>query len=94
MKHIETGRKIQMVKEKDVYVAKVWVHVGDKKVKGTIVVDSGAAECVMPAEWFPEIETMPPKKGVTFAGADGSPLGNYGRKLIEFTPVSGFVGQA
>ena len=92
--NVNTGKKIFLEKEKGVYTMKVLVESGGRKVKGTIVVDSGASECVMPRSWFPELETMEAKKGVRFAGANGNDLGNFGRKLIEFSPIAGFQGLA
>ena len=53
--------------------------VGDKKLVGEIIIDSGAAECVMPREMLPSLETLPAKAGVRFAAANGGELGNYGR---------------
>ena len=60
--------------------------VGDKKLVGEIIIDSGAAECVMPREMLPNLETLPAKAGVRFAAANVGELGNYGRKLITFVP--------
>ena len=87
-----TGEKIMLKKENGVYTMKVLVKVGGRNLNCTIVVDSGASECVMPKEWFPELPVMSPKKGIKFAGANGKDLGNYGRKLVEF--MQGFQRQA
>ena len=92
--NMHTGKKIILEKDKGVYTMKVWVKSGNRKVKDSIVVDSGASECVMPKAWFPEIESMKAKKGVRFAGANGSDLGNFGRKIIEFEPIAGFQRRA
>ena len=91
VKNIRTGRKITMEKDIGVYVLKVTVDAGGKQVPSTIVVDSGAAECVMPRGWFPGVEAWPAKEGLRFAGANGADLGNYGQKLIEFTPFGGLA---
>ena len=47
-----------------------------------------------PAKWLGEVVKLPQdleelrgKKGIKFADAAGGDLGNYGRKLLEFTPV-------
>ena len=71
---------------------RVMVKMGDKWKKTDVIVDSGVEECVMPWEWFSEAEWMPKKDGVKFMGADGSDLGNDGRRLIEFVPVEDFEG--
>ena len=46
----------------------------------------------MPKDWFVESDWMPRKEGLRFMGADGSDLGNFGRRLIEFIPVEAFQG--
>ena len=61
---------------------------GGKRVKGEIIVDSGAAECVMPRDLLPNVEMMQPKEGVRFAAATGGAMGNFGRKMLEFIPSS------
>ena len=60
--------------------------IGDKKISGEIIVDSGAAECVMPRDFLPSVETLSAKPGVRFAAANGGEMGNFGRKLISFVP--------
>ena len=87
IENIKTGNKIILEKLNGVYCMKVWVVWASRKMKCSIVIDSGASECVMPKDWFPELEEMKAKKGIRFAAADGGDLGNYGRKLIEFRPV-------
>ena len=49
---------------------------------GEIIIDSGAAECVMPKDFLPTLETLPAKAGVRFAAANGGEMGNFGRQLI------------
>ena len=87
-----TGRTIQMEKQGGVYVVKVMIKVGSIWMEGTMTVDSGAEECVMPKDWYRDIEMWEPKAGIRFMGADGSDMGNYGRRLIEFIPVAEFEG--
>jgi hypothetical protein len=36
---------------------------------------------------------MEKQEGVRFQGANGSELGNYGRKAVSFDPVSIFEGE-
>jgi hypothetical protein len=60
---------------------------GESEVKGRIVVDSGAAECVMPNNVLRKVELMEKTQGVKFMAANGGTMENYGRKLVEFRPV-------
>jgi hypothetical protein len=81
---VKTGRKIPLKLESNVYVMNVMVWDGEVKKKCKVVVGSGAAENVMPREWFQNIETAPRKKGVRFVAANGEELGNYGQKQVQF----------
>ena len=87
IEHVETGDKIYMQRENGVYVVKVNVDTGESKKKATIVVDSGASECVMPKKWLEELPKMKAAAGIKFTCAKGNDLGNYGRKLVEFKPI-------
>ena len=87
IEHLATGQKIYMQKENGVFVIKVWVQAGEKKKRATIVVDSGASECVMPKDWLVELPKMKATPGIRFTCAKGNDLGNYGRKLVEFKPI-------
>ena len=92
-----SGKRIQLRKEGNVYIFYALITLGSKKKRVKIVVDSGAAENVMPHGWFPELSTQPAEAGVHFVAADGSPLGNYGRKKITFVAEetsAGFSGRA
>jgi hypothetical protein len=73
-----------MKKKNGVYIIDVVFKVGKKMIKGEIVIDSGAAECVMPYEMLAGLEVLPKEKGVKFTAANGKELGSYGRKLVEF----------
>ena len=84
IEHVETGDKIYMQRENGVFVVKVNVDAGEKTKKATIVVDSGASECVMPKKWLEELPKMQAAAGIKFTCAKGNDLGNYGRKLVEF----------
>ena len=64
----------------------VWFINGAERVAGTIVVDSGAAECVMPRHMLAKTPTLARKEGVRFAAANGGEMGNYGRNIVEFIP--------
>ena len=84
IQNVKTGRKIPLKLESNVYVMNVMVWDGNVKKKCKVVVDSGAAENVMPREWSQNIETAPRKKGVRFVSANGEELGNYGQKQVQF----------
>ena len=75
-----------MRKRNGVFIMEVWFIDGDDRVSGEIIVDSGAAECVMPRGMLPSLETMAANAGVRFAAANGAELGNYGRKMVSFLP--------
>ena len=98
IENVKSGRKIPLRQEGNVYVIYAIVDVAGTNKRVKVVVDSGAAENVMPHSWFPDIATAPAKTGVQFVAADGNPLGNYGRKLITFQAehqeTSGFPRRA
>ena len=87
IEHNVTGEKIFMQRENGVFVVKANIDAGEKKKKATIVVDSGASECVMPRNWLEELPKMKAAAGIRFTCAKGNDMGNYGRKLIEFMPI-------
>jgi len=89
-----TGRKMQMQKRGGVYEIEVMFKCGSTWQAGTLTIDSGAEECVMPKKWYPDVEVSPKKESVRFMGADGTDLGNYGRKLMEFVPKEEWMGFA
>ena len=88
--NVKTQRKIPLTKEGGVYTAKVMFLHQKEWLDGSIIIDSGAEECVMPMKWFPGNEVMPKTQGIGFMGADGADLGNFGRKLVEFVPKAEF----
>ena len=83
-----------MKKRGGVYEVEVMFQIGERWVKGILTIDSGAEENVMPRGWYKDIELIEKKEGLKFMGADGTDLGNYGRKLMEFIPVAEFQGFA
>ena len=89
-----TGRKMQMQKKGGVYEIEVMFKCGATWQSGILTIDSGAEECVMPRNWYPDVEVSPKKDSVRFMGADGTDLGNYGRKLMEFVPKGEWMGFA
>ena len=90
VRNVTTGKRIPLVRRNGVFVMQVYFLEGEKRIRGNIVLDSGASECVMPGWIFSEIEALSPKKGVSFVGANGDDLGNYGRKVLQFEPVECF----
>jgi hypothetical protein len=86
--NVKTRRKMYMRKDRGVYVLDVLFNVAGGQRKGTMVIDSGAAECVMPREFLKELETKPAAPGVRFVAANGEEIGNYGRKEVNFLPFA------
>ena len=82
----KTGKRVFMKKEANLYIINALVKAGKATKRCKLIVDSGAAENVMPQEWFPEMQTLERKKGVRFFAANGEEIGNYGRKIIQFVP--------
>ena len=81
-----------MKKKDGVYEAEVMFKIGETWKKKILTIDSGAEECVMPKGWYEETKLMEKKEGIKFMGADGTDLGNFGRKLIQFIPLEEFQG--
>ena len=84
IKNHATGKIINMIQRNGVYIIRARVKDGDNWVDHEIVVDSGAADCVMPKNISLGTKMMDAEQGVKFAGANGNDLKNYGRRLIEF----------
>ena len=59
----------------------------DNLVRGEVVIDSGAADNVMPHDALRGIQMRAEDEGVNFVGADGNEIGNYGRKDVRFIPT-------
>ena len=86
IQHRQSGRRLRLHKEGNVYVLYAKIKDGDTWRTVKIVIDSGAAENVMPRSWLPALAVLPRTEGVNFVGPDGKALGNYGRKFITFLP--------
>ena len=57
-----------------------------------LVIDSGAAETVIPTEWFPlhgVQESHGSKSGVYYTTADGTPVYNEGEKTLTMSTLDG-----
>ena len=81
------GRKAHLRKRGGVYVLDVVFFNGETAIKGEVIVDSGAADHVMPKGMLTGITTLEKEKGTKFVAADGGELGNYGRKEVQFVPL-------
>ena len=81
------GKKAHLRKRNGVYVLDVVFLDGDEAVRGEVIVDSGAADNVMPCGILESIVTRAKEEGVKFVAADGGEIGNYGRKDVQFVPV-------
>ena len=65
--------------------------------KVTVVVDSGAAENVMPRSMFPEIgirQTERSKNGKGFKGPGGENIKNYGQQVMSVRTPEGLCARA
>jgi hypothetical protein len=60
---------------------------GEQTIKGEIIVDSGAADNVMPKWMLTRVTMQEKEKGTKFVEADGGDLSNYGRKEVQFCPL-------
>ena len=60
---------------------------GETTERGEVIIDSGAADHVMPRDMFESIEMKPKSPTTSFVTAGGKPLDYYGRKEITFVPV-------
>ena len=57
-----------------------------------LIVDSGAAETVMPSEWFPQhevLESQGSSEGRFYTTADGTPVYNEGEKQLRICSLDG-----
>ena len=41
----------------------------------------------MPWSWLENSKTLNKQEGIHFVAANGGPMGNYGRRIVEFEPV-------
>ena len=69
------------------YVLDVIFLNGGEAAIGEVIVDSGAADNVMPHRILESIVTRAKEEGVKFVAADGGEIGNYGRKDVQFVPI-------
>ena len=60
------------------------VERGCEELEGKIIIDSGAADSVMPKEVLEDALLMPKKEGLRFVAANGTVINNYGRRNVAF----------
>jgi hypothetical protein len=80
------GKQATLRKRGGVYVLDVVFFDGQNAVRGEVIIDSGAADNVMPKNILTGV-TMRAKEGCRFVAADGGEMGNYGRKDVQFCPL-------
>ena len=81
------GKRATMRKRGGVYVLDVIFFDGESAAQGEVIVDSGAADNVMPKGMLTGIVMREKERGTKFVAADGGELGNYGRKDVQFCPL-------
>ena len=83
-----SGRKAYMKEKNGIFVLEVVFFNGEQAVLGEVIVDSGAADHVIPKDSLADIPIRAPEEGVRFVAADGAEIGNYGRKDVQFIPAA------
>ena len=82
-----TGQEMNLVSENGVYKLDVVFMNGEKAERGKIVIDSGAADNVMPEHGLSEVLMQEKEHGVRFSPANGKEMANHGRKEVQFVPL-------
>ena len=82
-----SGQRMSMEMKKGVFVVKANVLENGAEAERDIVIDPGAADNVMPKDILQGLPLLEKEAGVRFAGANGSELVNYGRRMVSFVPV-------
>ena len=83
-----SGKEAYMQLRRGIYVMDVVFLDGGTAVQGEVVVDSGAADNVIPNQVLNNIEVLEPETRAILVAADGNPMGNYGRRSIQFVPLA------
>ena len=94
IENVQTGEKVNLRREKGVFVFDVQFQDGDV---GTITLDSGAGVSVWPKGWKPNFKTEPKKTGLKMIAANGTEIENVGQKRVLFktaTDQSVFSGRS
>ena len=80
--NLDTNERIEIRRGKGTYVFDVQCTEGDEV--GTVTLDSGASVSVWPKSLLPTVKMEPKKEGLRMVAANGTPIKNYGQKLIKF----------
>ena len=90
LSYIESAeeKRAYLRKRGGVYVLDVVFFDGENAIKGEVIIDSGAADHVMPKGMLMGVATREKEAGTRFVAADGGELGNYGRKDVQFVPLA------
>ena len=86
IQHKKTGREMEMKLENGVYKVDVIFMNGERSERRKILIDSGAADNVMPMTALSEVEMQPREIGANFSSANGKKKENLGRKDVKFIP--------
>ena len=83
IEHAQTGRRIMMRRKNGAYVVDARLVGSGEAVE--IYVDSAAEESVCPRDWAKEFGMTAVAKGkeMKLAGANGSRIGHYGKRMIK-----------
>ena len=77
---------MEMISEGGVYKLDVIFMNGEKAERGRIIIDSGAADNVMPAKALSEVPMQPKEVGAKFSAANLKAMENHGRKDVQLIP--------
>jgi hypothetical protein len=84
IEHIATGERMELRKEKGVYVFDVVLDDNDPM---SITLDSGAGVSVWPKDLKKEIKLGPKQEGLKMIAANGTIIENVGTKAIRFRGI-------
>ena len=90
IRNADSGVIMPLRRERNLYMLDVWfLKEGGSKEAGSIVVDSGASEHVMPKDMLMDVKMLQRKPGVKFMAANGGEMEYLGMKDIKFIPRGG-----
>ena len=82
-----TGSRMTMKRVRGVFVVEAKIWNGKEFEIKEIVIDSGAADNVMPKDMLEGLKLLEKEAGVRFQGANGVEMENVGRRKISFNPT-------
>ena len=83
----KTGKRAHLRKEKGIFILDAVILNGDTAEQGEIIIDSGAADNVMPEALMGKVALQPAQEGVKFSGPNGKEMKYYGRRELHFVPI-------